>query len=276
MVQIAVLITCHNRRENTLLCLKKLLSQHGVDTDYKVSVYLVDDGSSDETGLAVQEAFPRVNVIAGNGDLYWNRGMHTAWKQAEKTKYDFFLWLNDDTYLFEETVQELLKSAALTNNQAIICGNTCSIDNHDRITYGGIHFKQGLLKPNGRLQKCDYFQGNCVLIPHAVYEKVGKLDPFFHHAIGDLDYGLRAKSQKVDAYIAPRIAGTCETHETLPKWCLDTVPFIDRLKNLYSPLGNSHPYYYLRFVYRHYGLFTAVKHLLSIHLRVSIPSLWKK
>lgn len=276
MVQIAVLMACHNRREKTLFCLGKLFSQNGVDTDYNICVYLVDDGSSDGTSQAVQKAFPMINVIAGDGNLYWNRGMHAAWKQAEKAEYDYFLWLNDDTYLFQETLHELLECATLTHNQAIICGNTCSKTNYDRITYGGIHVKQGLLKPNGKIQKCDYFQGNCVLIPQAVYKKVGKLDPFFHHAIGDLDYGLRAKSQKIDAYIAPKIAGTCEIHETLPKWCLNTIPFIERLKNLYSPLGNSHPYYYLTFVYRHYGLLTAIKHLLSIHLRVSIPSLWKK
>lgn len=275
MVKIAVLMTCHNRKEKTLQCLENLFKQQGLYLNYNFNVYLVDDGSSDGSDLAINKAFPKVKLIKGNGNLYWNRGMYTAWKEAEKINHDYFLWLNDDTYLFKSTIAKMLECATLTNNKAIICGNTCSEINHERTTYGGLDFKKGLLNPNGSIQKCDYFQGNCVLIPKMVHETVGTLDPFYHHAIGDLDYGLRAKSAKIKLYIAPTFAGICETHETLPKWCLNTTPFKERIKNLYSPLGNSHPYYYLRFVYRHYGFITAIKHFLSIHIRVSIPSLWK-
>jgi len=45
-ISVAVLITCHNRKEATLKCLKSLSEQkyHNISID----VYVVDDGSSDE------------------------------------------------------------------------------------------------------------------------------------------------------------------------------------------------------------------------------------
>ena len=48
-MNISVLMTCHNRRELTLKCLGLLLSQIGEDA----RVYLVDDGSTDGTAVAV-------------------------------------------------------------------------------------------------------------------------------------------------------------------------------------------------------------------------------
>lgn len=47
--------------------------------------------------------------------------------------------------------------------------------------------------PNGKLQLCEYFNGNIVLIPQAVYSVVGMNNPSYSHSIGDFDYGLRAK-----------------------------------------------------------------------------------
>ncbi len=50
----------------------------------ELSVYLVDDGSSDGTGDAVRQAYPSVSVIRGDGTLFWNRGMRKAWEDALK------------------------------------------------------------------------------------------------------------------------------------------------------------------------------------------------
>lgn len=43
---LAVLMTCHNRRETTLKCLNTLYNQEGA-TNIDMAVYLVDDGSTD-------------------------------------------------------------------------------------------------------------------------------------------------------------------------------------------------------------------------------------
>ncbi len=63
---IAVLLTCHNRRAETLRCLEALLAQ---DAGASLRVFLVDDGSTDGTGEAVRVSFPQVNVVQGDGSL---------------------------------------------------------------------------------------------------------------------------------------------------------------------------------------------------------------
>jgi GT2 family glycosyltransferase len=273
--KIAVLLTCHNRKDKTLRSLQSLYDQQGLLIDFNLDVFLVDDGSIDGTADAIKINFPSVNIIFGDGNLYWNRGMILAWKTAVETyEYDYYLWLNDDTYLENDALKILLLEKF---DNAIVCGSTnCSI--YKQITYGGfIKNSEKLLIPNGEFQNCDYFNGNCILLPKKVFDIVGCLDPIFHHALGDYDYGLRAKKKSVILYVAPKFVGVCESHKEAPKWMLPSVSLVDRLRYLYSPLSGTNPFEYFIFDNRHNGLFSAIKHFITIHLRVFFPLLnWKK
>jgi GT2 family glycosyltransferase len=275
MNTIAILITCHNRKEKTLSCLTALFNCV-IPDEYKLDVFLVDDGSTDGTSNAVKEKFPQVNIIQGNGNLYWNRGMHLAWTIAAKTNdYNYYLWLNDDTCLYPNAIEELIMSSESENNRKIICGTTCAVNNRQKITYGGRSFKRGLIIPNGEKQICDYFNGNIVLIPEHVYKTAGMNDPLFHHALGDFDYGLRASNSGITSIVSPSILGECEEHKTLAAWCNPQTPVLKRLKLLYTPLGNN-PVEFFKYENRHNGIIKACFHFLTNHLRALMPFLWKK
>ncbi|WP_167607496.1 glycosyltransferase family 2 protein [Maribellus sediminis] len=274
MKSIAVLLTVFNRKENTLNCLHHLLEQN-LPRGYILDVYLVNDGCTDGTPDAVKEQFPDVHIIEGNGNLFWNRGMHLAWQTAaEVTDYDFYLWLNDDTILFPNAMTTLLESSAEKQHNSIIVGTTSAIKNTEHITYGGRRLKKGLLHPNKEIQSCDYFNGNIVLIPQSVYQKVGTNDPMFKHALGDFDYGLRARKMGVQSFIAPGILGHCNEHECLSTWCNPDKSFKQRWKVFRSPLGQNPEEYFL-YEKRHNGLLMACFHYLTNHLRVICPWLWK-
>jgi GT2 family glycosyltransferase len=199
---IAVLLTCHNRKDKTIECLTALYTQAGLGELYTIEVFLVDDASTDGTGEAIKNQFPKVNIILGNGNLFWNRGMHLAWKTAIAIKdFDYYLWLNDDTFLFENAINNMLEVAEETQNQAAICGSTFSLENK-KISYGGNSKQGALLIPNGSLQETFSFNGNVVLVPKFVYDKVGILDPRFPHAIGDFEYALRIRKNKLKSFIS--------------------------------------------------------------------------
>ena len=62
MMKIAVLMTVHNRKEKTLMCLDNLFRQK-VPNDIAVEVYLTDDGCTDGTSEAVKIKYPNVHII---------------------------------------------------------------------------------------------------------------------------------------------------------------------------------------------------------------------
>ena len=118
MNSIAVLLTCHNRKDITTSCLQRLFV---LKPD--VDVFCVDDSSIDGTPEAIAQKFPQVHLIHGDGSLFWCRGMNLAWAKAkENADYDYYLWLNDDLFLYDNAFDEILNCSQLNNDRAIIGG----------------------------------------------------------------------------------------------------------------------------------------------------------
>ncbi len=273
---IAVLITCHNRKVKTLQCLKSLFNNE-IPHNYKIEVFLVDDGSTDGSGTEIKKIFPQVNIIVGDGNLFWNRGMNLAWKTAVDIRdFNFFLWLNDDIELHQNSLNILLNDYLSVGSDDSIIVGACSSITGD-VTYSGYIglTKKLIIKPNGTIQKCEYFNGNIVLIPHSVFNKIGYLDSNFHHGQGDFDYGLRAKKKEINSWVSSKYIGICERHIEFPKWCNPDLSFKKRWESFRSPLGGrpSSTFFFQR---KYIGLCTAIFHYLTLHLRLVIPKIWNK
>lgn len=232
---LAILLTCHNRRDITLNCLQALEEQ-SVNFD----VYLVDDGSSDGTSEAVQKQHPNVKVLQGDGNLFWVGGMYLAFAEAMKYNYEYYLWLNDDTILEPNALQTLIETHSLLTKQgkdrSIIVGSS-----KDPITgnysYGGRVRSQRKfsrtfepVEPTQEPQECDTMHGNIVLIPRSVVEIVGNLESAFTHQRGDLDYGLRAKKLGCSIFVAPNYVGTCQPNSVSGSWIDMKLSLYQRLK----------------------------------------------
>ena len=252
------MLTCHNRVAKTIACLSSLQA-----INFNSDIYLVDDGSEDGTSKIVNKLYPNVNIILGNGNLFWNRGMYTAWKEAIKYNYDYYLWLNDDVELYPIFFKELIECEKLGGGACIISG---LIENFDKtkILYGGSDQDKNLIQANGKLQKIKYMNGNVVLVPKIVVNKIGILDPTFHHDLGDVDYGLNAWEHGIKIFSTriPIAAGYSNNFCRVRKWNSN---IIGRFKKLYSPLG-SNPN--LNFYYRkkHFGVINAVSYYIYLHL----------
>lgn len=274
MKKIAVLLTVHNRKEKTLNCLRNLYSQK-IPEGFKLDVFLTDDGCTDGTPKAIQKEFPPVNIIKGDGNLFWNRGMYKAWEKAAQTfDYDYYLWLNDDTILLQNTIKYMIDESNQKPN-SIIVGSTHAFSNKIKLTYGGIYKGRKTLV-NGYLQRCESFNGNIVLIPKSVFYKLGNLDWVYQHAIGDLDYGLRASETGINIFISKDYRGICDNHPRPALWTQSSVPLKKRIKNFYSPLGYGQPGPLFYFNRKHYGIAKAILVWTSNHIRVFFPKLWNK
>jgi GT2 family glycosyltransferase len=269
---VAVLMTCHNRRETTLRCLGSLFSQL-LPENIELRVYLVDDGSTDGTAEAIQQKYPSVVRIRGDGVLYWCGGMRLAWSEAMKGDHDYFLWLNDDTVLLEQALACLIETSermrGLDLCGGIIVGSVKD-PSSGRLTYGG-RFKSGsLVEPRDHPQPCDTMNGNIVLVSAEAAKKLGNISQCFTQKIGDWDYGLRAREAGIPVWIAPGYQGFGKRN-ALEKYILPSAPFKERWRFLHDPKGMP-PSEYLIFLRRHYG-FRWIYYLSKLYLTVCFPGL---
>lgn len=262
-MSIAVLLTCHNRRDITLRCLNKLYSLSN-DMD----VFVVDDASTDGTATFIKEKFPQVKLIHGTGQLFWNRGMHLAWVHASVPNYDYYFWLNDDVVLYDHCISEVLDCLSIVGNHSIVSG---IIENHDksRIIYGGSSSNKEILVGNGQMQEISHLNGNFVVVTKEVYDILGNLDPVFHHDLGDVDYGFRAKKHHIKVYTTRIPVGSCETND-ICRVRLSNSTIRGRFKRLFSPLG-SHPAINFYFRRKHYGLVNAIGYTIFLILLNIMP-----
>lgn len=215
--RIACVLTCHNRVDLTLACLQSLSSQVAAPKD--VRVVLVDAGSSDGTPRAVRDRFPRTTLIERGPDLYWNGGMRVAISQAYEDDPDVYLWLNDDVRLDPDAISRLVachrQLQTARSAPCIVVGNTRDADSGEH-TYGGLVRKDrwrpmryDLVPPGTEPKRVETMNGNCVLVPRDVMDRIGNLAGAFTHGMGDYDYGHRAQRAGCEVWIAPGTIGTC-------------------------------------------------------------------
>lgn len=217
---VTALLTCHNRRELTLECLASFFGQDVQDV--RLACVVCDDGSTDGTAEAIAAAHPdRVELIPGDGELYWAAGMALAERQAMHMSPDYLLWLNDDTILDPHALARLL-DLSRGSPGAIIVGATRDPATGE-VTYGGRrrssswHVQRLQRLPVAAVpQRADTFNGNLVLIPRSVREVVGPIDDRWPHSYADDDYGYRARDRGIDVLQAPGTLATCAPNDSRP------------------------------------------------------------
>lgn len=216
-LRIAVLMTCHDRRDQTVECLSALRqSADRAGVLGGMTLHLVDDGSSDGTAAAVRGLWESADVIAGDGDLFWAAGMARAEAAAlaGEPEPDLMLWLNDDVTLTPDALAGLL-STARTHPGVIVVGALSG--EAGRITYSGAKLTSSwhplrweLVVPGDAPVAVDAMNGNLVLVPLPVARRLGAIDGGFSHAFADFDYALRAREAGIPVLLAPGVMGSCE------------------------------------------------------------------
>jgi GT2 family glycosyltransferase len=243
--RIAVAITCFNRREGTLTALRLLFAQR-LPTNTQLTVFLLDAGS-DGTTQAVRCEFPTVRLLRGNPALFWNAGMRVAFGEALQENFDHYIWLNDDTHLYSDAVSRLLAAyhdlLGQGQKRPIVAGSTRDPESH-ALTYGGIvrsarfyPFRYRLAVPGEKPVPCHTINGNFVLIPRDAAQLTGNLSPDFSHAMGDHDYGLRARKVGCSLWVASGYIGTCARNDFRGTWHDQKLSFRERWRNLSGPKG---------------------------------------
>lgn len=280
---IAVLLTCHNRKDKTVTCLASFYNAT-IPSNYTVDVYLTDDGCTDDTVSTVKELFPEVYIIKGNGNLFWAGGMRLAWKKAiEKKEYDAYILLNDDVVLKKDFFHRLLEADAYalskTGKSGIYSGAMES-DKTGEITYGGarvhnylfiVRFKK--VTPIDIPQECDLTNANLLWVSKGVVNELGILDHRFTHGIADYDYTLFAKKNNFPILLAPGVCGTC-IYDHGENWKNSKSPLKERIAYLKSPTGLAYREY-LYYVNKFFPFFVPYSFIM-LWMKTLFPFIWDR
>jgi GT2 family glycosyltransferase len=281
--EVAVLLTCYNRKAQTIACLGSLF-EATIPEDLHLDIYLTDDGSTDGTGDAVKELYPRITLLKGSGNLFWAGGMRLAWTTALQTKpYDAFLLINDDVRLQRDFMINLMKTEEYSlrkrGKTGIYCGTTVDGKSGD-VSYGGsrittnhIVMRSKLLIPKNKPQECQIANANILWVSKEVVDQIGILDDRFTHGIADYDYSLRAHKENIPVYVAPNVCGIC-TDDHGKNWKKGDLPLRERIAYLKSPKGLAYNEY-LYYIRRHFPMFFPYSFVM-LWMKTFFPFFWDR
>jgi GT2 family glycosyltransferase len=266
--KIGVLMTIHNRIETTLSCLDSLLKNKS--KDIIIEVFITNSGSKYDLD---KKKYSDCTLIKVNENTYWNHGMYLAWNlaiQSGKT-FDFFLLLNDDTFLKPNSLECLIKDFLSANNEKVIIVGSTNYKNE--ITYGGRKsINENPITPNGIIQEIKFMNGNCVLVPNLVFKTLGNLNLKYTHSLGDFDYGIRAIRKNIKLFNSSQIIGECKPNKLF--W-YQNKNIVNRFRALSNPKGL--PFFeYLYFNIYNLGVLRGLIFILSTMLIILNPKIYEK
>ncbi len=218
--KISILIPVHNKIDLTKKCLLNLHQQiKSFDNKIHYHIIIIDDGSTDLTSQWIQEHYPDVTVLQGDGNLWWsgavNMGAQFAIKELNS---DYVLLWNNDIHAAHDFFTVLADLIDKTDKNIII-GSKIFCDPEFKTVWsmgGNFDPFTGKLNMTGYFKKdrtewqepveADWLPGMGTLIPQAVVEKTGYWDALrFPQYYGDTDFTYRAKLNGFKNMVFPQL-----------------------------------------------------------------------
>jgi GT2 family glycosyltransferase len=201
-----IVIPVFNRWHYTRECLESLRAQ--TSQDFRAVV--VDDGSTDETAAALARDYPEVDVVTGDGNLFWTAGVNMGIRHALALGADRVMTLNNDVIAAPDFVAQMLAAAA-QHPTAVLGALEFDADSGATI-YGGerLDFRTNTTynllneipaSQRTGLHPVTYLPGRGLLIPRVVTDKIGLFDEKrLPHYLADFDYTSVARRAGFPVY----------------------------------------------------------------------------
>lgn len=228
-----IVIPVHNRKVHTLPCLEALSWCLNLP-EWRVVV--VDDGSTDGTGEAIAEGYPTVEVVRGNGDLFWTGGIVAGMKRGLELGATELVWLNDDTETKATSIQRLVRQ--VRENPRLVVGASTTVNG---VPEAFSSFKgKGVVAGPSERKRVDVLAGFLVAFSCELIEVIGlpNAERFPHYA-GDSDYSRRAHDAGFELWLdgdAPVGLRAFQPYPTVAEyfWAPKDLRLVDRMNRAFA------------------------------------------
>lgn len=211
-LKVLISILNWNNAESTIKCVKSVQK-----SNYKnYTIIVIDNNSTDNSLEKFKTKIPEIRLIKSNKNNGYAGGNALGAKFAIKNNFDLLWILNNDTIIFENTLQNLVNAAH--NYPNAILGNL-QIDTDNKIVFGGGYEFDELTKQNKTYNKfagltinkyqainktrkvCDV-NGAGMAIPVQIIKKYGFIDTQFFLYAEELDYCFNLRNHyDIESYI---------------------------------------------------------------------------
>lgn len=211
-----IIIPVFNRLEETKLCLRALDNQ-----SYKnFKIYIINDGSTDATEDYLRENRQDIEIINGDGNLWWTGCMKLGIEYLLKINInhadDYAMSLNQDVVLDKDSLGNLME-VATSNKRSLVSGITVDQQTKKALSSGSKtiswvlnlnyhpHYNQLYEDINLKNIDLDILIGRACIYPMEVFRSVGNFNPDdFPQYGGDSEYSCRAKKNGFDLIMVPK------------------------------------------------------------------------
>ena len=171
--------------------LNKML-QSLIKSSIELEIIVVDNASTDDS-VAIIKKFTQVQLIISEVNLGFGKANNIGIKRALTQQSDWVFLLNQDTWVFEKSIETLVNYALKHPELGIVSPLHLCANEHDLDENFGIYLRQKKHIANSELIEVPFVNAAAWLISKQCFEKVGLFEPIFNHYGEDRNFCDRLK-----------------------------------------------------------------------------------
>ena len=156
-------------------------------SSYPVNIIVVDNKSTDTTVQIVRK-YPEVQLLLSETNLGFGKANNLGIKTAMAQHADYVFLLNQDTWIFPNTIQNLVEAAEMHPEFGILSPLHFSADEKNLDANFQNYFNKKIRKISDNMVYVPFVNAAAWLIPRRVINKVGFFEPLFDHYGEDRNY----------------------------------------------------------------------------------------
>lgn len=239
---ILIVIVTYNGQEYIKKCLEDIFN-----LPYS-ELILIDNGSTDKTIDIIEKNYPSVNLIKNSKNIGFGQANNIGLSYAIKKKFNFVLLLNQDTYITQSTIKELVEIMKNNHNYGILSPLHFLSENHLQRSFSNhIASNKNLtsdLEKNvfsKEIYDVPFVNAAIWLLSQKCIQKVGGFNPSFFHYGEDDNYCHRVIYHNLKIGIVPLSKAYHFNYENQNKYYSknNVLKFINIFKGIYSNPNNK-------------------------------------